>query len=86
MSFQIPQFEFKHLGSEDWEEVSEITVFEKLVDKYGRVISGLTDMTEGKEIVTTDGVFRMKNCGNEGKDYQGDCKNQLPNAITLSRS
>ena len=69
MSFQIPQFEFKHVGSEDWEEVSEITVFEKLVDKYGRVIPVMTDMMQGKEIVTPEGVYRMKNCGNEGKDY-----------------
>jgi hypothetical protein len=69
MRFQIPQFEFKHVGSEDWKEVPEITVFEKLVDKYGRVIPLLTDMMQGKEIVTADGVFRMKICGNEGKHY-----------------
>ena len=69
MRSQISQFEFKRFGRKDWEEVSEITVFEKLVDKYGRVIPVMTDMMQGKEIVTPEGVYRMKNCGNEGKDY-----------------
>jgi hypothetical protein len=69
MRSQISQFEFKRLGRKDWEEVSEINALEKLVDRYGRITPVLTDMIKGKEVITPDGVFRIKNCGNEGKDY-----------------
>ena len=69
MRSQLSQFELKRFGMKDWEEVSEIIVFEKLVDEYGRVTPVLTDMIQGKEIITPDGVFRIKNCGNEGRDY-----------------
>jgi DNA mismatch repair protein MutH len=69
MKFKTPQFEFKHLDKEDWEEVSELVVLEKIVDRFGRITPVLTEMLQGKEIITPDGVFRMKNCGNEGKDY-----------------
>lgn len=69
MRSQLSQFELKRFGMKDWEEVSEITALAKLVDRYGRVTAVLTDMIQGKEIITPDGVFRMKNCGNEGKDY-----------------
>jgi hypothetical protein len=64
MRSQISQFEFKRLGRKDWEKVSEITALEKLVDLYGRVTPLLTDMMKGKEIITPDGAFRMKNCEN----------------------
>jgi len=69
MRSQLSQFELKRFGMKDWEEVSEITALAKLVDRYGRVTPVLTDMIQGKEIITPDGVFRIKNCGNEGKDY-----------------
>ena len=69
MRSQLSQFELKRFGMKDWEEVSEITALAKLVDRYGRVTPVLTDMMLGKEIITSDGVFRMKNSRNEGKDY-----------------
>ncbi len=69
MRFKKPQFEVKHFDRGDWEEISEIAVLEKLVDRFDRITPVLTEMLQGKEIITPDGIFRMKNCGNEGKDY-----------------
>ena len=69
MRFKIPQFEVKHFDRGDWEEISEIAVLEKLVDRFDRITPVLTEMLQGKEIITPDGIFRMKNCGKEGKDY-----------------
>jgi hypothetical protein len=69
MRSQISQFEFKRFGKKDWEDVSEITALAKLVYIYARVTPVLTDMIRGKEIITPDGVFRIKNCANEGRDY-----------------
>ena len=62
----MSQFQVKYFDEDDWKEVSEKTVLEKLVDEFGRVTPLLTQMVQGREIITPDGVFRMKNCGNEG--------------------
>ena len=69
MEINLTVFEVKYLGEDHWEEVSEIDVLGKLVDRFGRITPVLTEMLQGKEIITPDGVFRMKNCGYEGKDY-----------------
>ncbi len=69
MRFKMPLFEIKHRDREDWEEISEIVFLGKLVDRFDRITPVLTEMLQGKEIITPDGIFRMKNCGNEGKDY-----------------
>jgi hypothetical protein len=42
---------------------------EKLVDVFDRLTPLLYEMMTGKEIITSEGIFRMKNFGIEGKDY-----------------
>ena len=69
MQFKISQYEFKDSNSGDWQEVSEIIALGKLADEYDRLTPLLSEMLQGKEIITAEGIFRMKNCGNEGKDY-----------------
>jgi DNA mismatch repair protein MutH len=69
MQFKISQYEFKDSNSDDWQEVSEMIALGKLADVYDRLTPLLSEMLQGKEIITPEGIFRMKNCGNEGKDY-----------------
>jgi len=69
MHFEISQYEFKDSNSDDWQRVSEKLVLEKLVDVFDPLTPILTEMVQGKEINTSEGTFRMKNCGNEGKDF-----------------
>jgi hypothetical protein len=69
MQFKISQYEFKDYNSDDWQEVSEIIVLGKLAELYERLTPLLSEMLQGKEIITAEGIFRMKNGGNGGKDY-----------------
>ncbi len=69
MQFMLSQYEFKDSNSDDWQKVSETFVLEKLVDIFDPLTPLLSEMVQGKEVITSEGVFRMKNCGNEGKDY-----------------
>ena len=65
----MSQFQVKYLDEDDWQEVSETFVLEKLVGVFDRITPLLAEMIRGKEIITPEGFFRMKNCGNEGRDY-----------------
>ncbi len=69
MHFKLSQYEFKDSNRDDWQEVSETIVLGKLVDVFGRLTPLLSEMLQGKEIITPEGIFRMKNRGNEGRDF-----------------
>jgi hypothetical protein len=69
MQFKISQYEFKDPNSDDWQRVSEKFVLEKLVDVFDPLTPLLSEMVQGKEVITAEGIFRMRNCGKEGKDY-----------------
>jgi len=68
MQFKIAQYEFKGFNSDNWQKVSEKFVLEKLVDVFDLLTPLLSEMIQGNEIITPERVFRLKNCGNEGKD------------------
>jgi len=68
MQFKISQYEFKDFTSDDWQKVSEKFVLGKLVDVFDLITPSLSKMIQGNEIITPEGIFRLKNCGNEGKD------------------
>ena len=61
----MSQFQVKYLDEDDWQEVSETFVLEKLVGVFDRITPLLSEMIRGKEIITPEGFFRMKNCKNE---------------------
>ena len=69
MQFKISQYEFKDSNSDNWLKVSETFVLEKLVDVFDPFTPLLSEMVKGKEVITSEGAFRIKSCGNEGKDY-----------------
>ena len=65
----MSRFQMKYLDGDDWKEVPEIDVLEKLLDEFGRVAPSVTQMIQGREINTAECIFRMKHFGNEGKIY-----------------
>jgi hypothetical protein len=69
MQFLITEYEFKNSNGDDWQNVSEAFVLEKLVDLFDPLTPVLSEMVQGIEIFTSEGVFRIKSCGNKGKDY-----------------
>ena len=69
MQFKISQYEFKESNGDSWRKVSETIVLEKLVDVFDPLTPLLSEMLQGKEVITSEGVFRMKKSGNKRKDY-----------------
>ena len=60
MNFKLTQFEVKHLDAKNWRYISEVAALELLHDKYHRITPILSQMLQGKEITTPDGIFRIR--------------------------
>jgi len=58
MEFTLGQYEFKQLGQNTWQKVSEKTVMEKLVDDFDPVSPVLSKMMGGEGITTSHGIYR----------------------------
>jgi hypothetical protein len=65
----MSQFQMKYSKKDDWKEVPERIVLEKLVDEFGRVTPFLDKMMRGQEIDLTHCIFRMKNSVTNKKGY-----------------
>ena len=69
MQFKISQYEFKDSNGDSWQKVSETYVLGKLVDVFDPLSPLLSEMVQGKEVITSEGVFRMKKSGIKRNDY-----------------
>ena len=57
----MPQFELKHYHEEDWIEVSETAFLQSLLDNFSRITPIISEMLQGREIVASNAIFRIKN-------------------------
>ena len=60
MQFKFAQYEAMHGNDECWKDVSERTAMDRISDCYDQVSPVLQDLFQGKEINTSDAVFRIK--------------------------
>ena len=60
MRFKISDFEFKSLGEDKWQKVSEKMVLEKLIEYFDPITPVLIRMFEGDEIVTRREIYRVR--------------------------
>jgi hypothetical protein len=60
MIFQLPKFEIKNFSENDWTRVSEKDFLFKLVDTFELITPVLSDLVQGKEIITNFCIYRMK--------------------------
>ena len=60
MNFKLSQFEVKPLYAKNWRYISEVAALELLQDKYHRITPILSQMLQGKEITTPDGIFSIR--------------------------
>ncbi len=60
IKFKMPQFEVKYFHEEDWNEVSETAFLQSLLDNFNRITPIIGEMFQGKEIVTSTAIFRIK--------------------------
>ena len=60
MIFKLPLFEIKNLNENDWNRVSEKDFLLKLLDSVELIIPVLSDLFQGKEIITIYRIYRIK--------------------------
>ena len=60
MIFNLPQFEIKNFSENDWNRISEKDFLLKIVDTFELITPVLSDLIQGKEIVTKFCIYRMK--------------------------
>ena len=60
MQFTFAQYEVMYSNNQVWKDVSEKTAMDRISDFYDRVSPVLLDLFQGKEINTSDAVFRLK--------------------------
>ena len=60
MKFKISQYEVRYFDKDDWEEISESVVFERITDSFGRVAPVIYDLLQGREIITPNAIYRRK--------------------------
>jgi hypothetical protein len=61
MIFSMPIYEFRYHGEQDWEDISEIDLMQRLHETYERVTPAIQQLLEGKQLLTADTVYRLKN-------------------------
>ena len=63
MEFKFTRFEVKDSGDDEWQEISENKALARLTDIFAQVTPELYKMLEGEEIVTPNGIYRVKEFG-----------------------
>ena len=58
--FKLPQFEIKNLSDHDWIRVSEKDFLLKLVDNFEPLTPVLSELIQGKEIISNLFSYRIK--------------------------
>ena len=61
MQIDMPKYEVKITDGGRWEDNSEKSFMEMLVDTFDHVTPVMTDILHGKEIITPHGIYRLKN-------------------------
>ena len=58
--FAMPLYEVKYKDREEWEQISDLEVMERLYRIYKKVTPAIKDMINGKEISTAGAIYRLK--------------------------
>ena len=61
MMFDMPQYEVRFHDGAEWEEISEIDLMHRLHESYDRVTPAIQQMIEGRQVVTPEAAYRLKN-------------------------
>jgi hypothetical protein len=60
MIFKSPKFEIKNFSGNDWNRISEKDFLLKLVDTFELITPVLSDLLQGKEIITNFCIYRIR--------------------------
>ena len=60
MQIEMPRYEVRNVDGGSWEDISEKIFMETLVDVFDEVAPVMSDILHGKEVVTPNGIYRLK--------------------------
>jgi len=60
MEFKFIQYEMKGFDDKEWQEISELKALSGLAGSSAQVTPVLYKILDGEEIVTPDGIYRIK--------------------------
>ena len=60
MQFTITCYEVKKAGDDNWQEISEKMVLDKLADNFNQVTPILAKMLQGNEIAAETEIYRIR--------------------------
>jgi len=56
----MPRYEVRYHENEDWREITELELMDRLYRLYHRVTPAIKEMLTGKELHTPFAVYRLK--------------------------
>ena len=60
MLYAMPRYEVRFNGNEEWEEISDVELVERLYKFYRKVTPAIREMLNGEELRTPDAAYRLK--------------------------
>ena len=60
LKFAMPLYEAKYHETDEWKEISELTLMDQLYKTYTKVTPAIKDMIMGKDVKTPYGSYRLK--------------------------
>ena len=61
MQIDMPKYEIRDVDGGRWVDISEKKFMETLADFFDQVTPIMTDILDGKEVITPYGIYRLKN-------------------------
>ena len=63
--YTMPLYEVRYHDKEDWENISDVELMDRLYKVYYRVSPVIKEMIRGKEVQTPEAAYRLKLKGGE---------------------
>ena len=60
MSSSMPLYEIRYHSKDNWEDISDIDLMQKLHETFDRVIPAIQKILEGDLLLTPEAVYRLK--------------------------
>lgn len=60
LQYAMPRYEVRYSGKEEWEELSDVELMDRLYKFYKSVSPVIKQMIKGEELRTPDAVYRLK--------------------------
>lgn len=56
----MPLYEVRYYDREEWQEISDVDLMDGLYKIYNKVTPAIKEMIKGKEVQTSEAVYRLK--------------------------